>query len=291
MNVDRTYRWEDETRRWLAGQHWLSTVPADHVIAFFRNAFEAAHSPSDAWFGTHPHTVSLVSGGIFLAALHNASEERGAWLLTDHPQAELPGLRLSPVRSTAAGGRPLTWAHVWPLDGLEQVVQDAALWKSVAAASQRILQFPIGRGREDLLQRRGKRRLSEFWIAGPGSSGIYPDDVDEDAVFFEGAVRRVHVNAYERDSNARSCCIAQHGLACAACGMNFERVYGPEGRGFIHVHHLRPLASIGERYQLDPIEDLRPVCPNCHAMIHRRKEPFSIEDVRNMLQRRDIHRG
>ena len=51
--------------------------------------------------------------------------------------------------------------------------------------------------------------------------------------------------------------------------MDFEETYGELGRGFIHVHHLVPISSIGKTYQIDPINDLAPVCPNCHAMLHR----------------------
>jgi predicted HNH restriction endonuclease len=30
--------------------------------------------------------------------------------------------------------------------------------------------------------------------------------------------------------------------------------------------------------------DLRPVCPNCHAVLHHRVPAFSIEEVRTFLQ-------
>ena len=62
--------------------------------------------------------------------------------------------------------------------------------------------------------------------------------------------------------------------------MNFEATYGPAGKGLIHVHHLKTLASIGAEYEIDPVADLRPVCPNCHAMIHHGEPMHSIEDVR-----------
>jgi 5-methylcytosine-specific restriction protein A len=96
----------------------------------------------------------------------------------------------------------------------------------------------------------------------------------------------VTVNAYERSAAARAACIAHHGMNCSVCGMNFEATYGPAGKGLIHVHHLRPLASIGTAYEVDPVADLRPVCPNCHAMIDRGEAMHSIEDVRAMLQQR-----
>ena len=42
-------------------------------------------------------------------------------------------------------------------------------------------------------------------------------------------------------------------------------------------------AVIKENYRLDPINDLIPVCPNCHAMLHRRCPPYTPEELKNML--------
>ncbi len=100
----------------------------------------------------------------------------------------------------------------------------------------------------------------------------------------EGAVRQVLVNAYERDRAARQACIGHFGLPCAVCGLRFEERYGALGAGFIHVHHVVPLSELGPDYKLNPIEDLRPVCPNCHAMLHRQRPPLSIEGLRAALR-------
>ena len=43
------------------------------------------------------------------------------------------------------------------------------------------------------------------------------------------------------------------------------------------------LSAIGMKYQIDPIKDLRPVCPNCHSVIHRDASPLSIEQARALL--------
>src|SRR5215510_687494 len=72
----------------------------------------------------------------------------------------------------------------------------------------------------------------------------------------------------ERDPIARQRCIELYGYRCSVCKFTLEEVYGEIGREFIHVHHLRPLSGIAEEYEIDPVEDLRPVCPNCHAMLH-----------------------
>ncbi len=112
-----------------------------------------------------------------------------------------------------------------------------------------------------------------------------PDEYDEAeaAEYWEGALKSVRVNAYERNGAAREACIRRWGHRCAACDFDFETTYGERGRSFIHVHHLKPISEIREEYQLNPEEDLRPVCPNCHAMLHRFSPVMSIEDLEKLL--------
>ena len=54
------------------------------------------------------------------------------------------------------------------------------------------------------------------------------------------------------------------------------------GKDFIHVHHIIPLNEIKEEYTVDPIKDLVPVCPNCHAMLHRKinEEYININELK-----------
>ena len=112
----------------------------------------------------------------------------------------------------------------------------------------------------------------------------FPDDLTDLQGVIEGAKRQIVVNAYERDPAAKSRCIKRWGCTCVACGFNFGAVYGDLGNGFIHVHHLKPLHTIGEAYVLNPEEDLRPVCPNCHSMLHRNKEVLGIEELQSILR-------
>lgn len=114
---------------------------------------------------------------------------------------------------------------------------------------------------------------------------VFPDELDESRTYSEGAKRRVIVNAYERDERARAACIKFYGTECAVCGFDFGNYYGELGEGFIHVHHLRDLATVGEDYQVDPIKDLRPVCPNCHAMLHRETPAMQIEALKSIISR------
>ncbi len=114
---------------------------------------------------------------------------------------------------------------------------------------------------------------------------ILSEEVSESEKCIEGAVKQVLVNVYERNPLARKKCIEHHGIECSVCNFNFFNWYGELGKDFIHVHHLKALHEIGEEYVVDPIEDLRPVCPNCHAMLHKRKPAYSIEELKTILQK------
>lgn len=113
---------------------------------------------------------------------------------------------------------------------------------------------------------------------------VYPDEVDKRSGYVEGAVKQVLINQYERDPKARKECIAHFGYVCAICGFDFEKIYGTVGRGFIHVHHLKELSSVGENYKTDPIKDLLPVCPNCHAMLHQKVPAYTPQQLRGNLK-------
>lgn len=112
---------------------------------------------------------------------------------------------------------------------------------------------------------------------------LWPGELSENNTYREGSKRQIIVNAYERDPKARKKCIEHHGTSCVICGFSFLAVFGHEAEDFIHVHHLKPLAEIGIEYEVDPVNDLRPVCPNCHAVIHLGGRTRSLEEVKSML--------
>lgn len=128
------------------------------------------------------------------------------------------------------------------------------------------------------------RRLAGLLVV-DGSDEAVPSLPEEVAagLGLEGAAVQILVNRYERDARARSACLAAHGARCNVCELDFEARYGPLGHGFIHVHHLIPLASIGTEYAVDGPRDLVPVCPNCHAMLHREDPPLTPAKLREVI--------
>ena len=121
-------------------------------------------------------------------------------------------------------------------------------------------------------------------------SGL-PEEIEEKEVgaIIEGAKKQVTVNAYERNPQARIACINHYRqkndgrLKCEICGFDFGKVYGDEFIEKIHIHHLVEIASIGSEYEVNPIEDLLPVCPNCHMIAHSKKPAYTPEEIKAMI--------
>ncbi len=109
-------------------------------------------------------------------------------------------------------------------------------------------------------------------------------DIKKQKVYSEGTANQVTQTRYERNPFARAACINYYGYVCSVCKFDFEKNYGEIGKHFIHVHHLVKVASVGKAYEIDPIKDLRPVCPNCHAMLHRQNPPITIENLKSFLK-------
>jgi len=113
---------------------------------------------------------------------------------------------------------------------------------------------------------------------------IYPDEVETNLL--EGSKKQVTVNSYERNPIARKKCLEHFGYNCSVCNINFEKVYGVIGKNFIHVHHLKQISEIQKEYEVNPTKDLIPVCPNCHAMLHKRNPPYSINELKDITKHR-----
>jgi len=133
-------------------------------------------------------------------------------------------------------------------------------------------------------RRRGAVAMNASEPPLPSTSIKYPDEVPTGSSLWEGLTTQILVNKYERNPIARQRCLAYHGYACQACGTDMQTVYGALGKDYIHVHHRVPMAEIGEDYEVDPINDLVPVCPNCHAMLHRGETVLAVEQLRQIIE-------
>lgn len=115
---------------------------------------------------------------------------------------------------------------------------------------------------------------------------VHAEEVPDSDAYTEGATQQRTVNAYERSQEARKACLDYWGTACSVCELDFGQSYGAESARCIHVHHLLPLSVLREQHVVNPVNDLRPVCPNCHTVLHTVEPPISITELRRRLRER-----
>ena len=101
----------------------------------------------------------------------------------------------------------------------------------------------------------------------------------------EGSEYEEVTKKHERNPINRELCLKVKGYICSVCGFKFEDKYGEIGKNFIEVHHSVPVSQMGEDHVVDPIKELFPLCSNCHSMIHRKNPPFTIEELKNIINK------
>ncbi len=117
---------------------------------------------------------------------------------------------------------------------------------------------------------------------------------DENIVIQEGVKKVSQVKKYERSAKLRDYAISYFTkcghISCDCCSFDFENFYGKDlGKGFIEIHHKKPVFKYEDidiqQTLKDAIENLMPVCSNCHRMIHRnRQNPIEISYLTNQIE-------
>jgi 5-methylcytosine-specific restriction protein A len=242
--------------------------------------------PEISYFGARKQAISIVVGGIYLAACIKYGKDKGVWLLIDSELDKIDGVEYSVVKSSKIPESQLYWLHIAEITHLRNILDNNNVWSSYKIASYEILERC--NKSQNAIKDINKRRLDSFYIDSNIGQNLEDIAVAEEVIentYIGGAVKQIIINAYERDIKARNQCLKYYGnYVCQICGFDFEKVYGNLGKGFIHVHHIKPIASIKQEYQINPLRDLIPVCPNCHAMLHRTKEGVSIDEIKKILE-------
>lgn len=122
---------------------------------------------------------------------------------------------------------------------------------------------------------------------------------DENIIIQEGTKKLTQTSVYERSSKLRNYAIeyyANNGqIFCNCCNFNFNDFYGTSiGNGFIEIHHTKPIFKYQdedlERTLIEAINNLIPVCSNCHRMIHRNwKKPLEIQYLIDNIKANGIY--
>jgi hypothetical protein len=277
---------------------WPDLVVRSQVAGYVASSIMAANSVAPAsWsLAVHPHLIRLSVGQVAVLEISGSKASvytlrEGAFSL-ETSRFEHVSWRTYPAikKPTARFIAPLLWLRkLWPeLHGphLElvrvaaaskkrspfQASHSVALVAWLSESHDRELPQPqfasaeqrIELGAESLDERRD-RYLAE---------GLF-----EEILAMEGEEFLVLSRRQTRDAKLRDMKIAaaqkaspDGRLRCEVpgCNFDFEERYGDIGKGFAHVHHLRPLSTASQARETR-LSELVIVCANCHAMIHRGK--------------------
>ncbi|MCL2130796.1 MAG: HNH endonuclease [Treponema sp.] len=111
--------------------------------------------------------------------------------------------------------------------------------------------------------------LLNNWEEHIGKYKLYKNKINN-RIYLDGNPQQKLYTYYERDSKARDKCLQIKGYTCAVCEKKMVDIYGDIGKEYIHVHHIKFLSSIKKEHKIIPENDLEPVCPNCHSMLHKK---------------------
>lgn len=78
-------------------------------------------------------------------------------------------------------------------------------------------------------------------------------------------------------------------IRCDVCGFDFLDYYGEIGRHFIHIHHEHPIYEYDDegivQILIDAVKKVKPVCANCHCMLHRKKTVLLIDELKQIIKK------
>ena len=127
-----------------------------------------------------------------------------------------------------------------------------------------------------------KHNINLYAISLPNApSDQQPDEEEEEKHRLEGRMTEARVMRRQRNQKARQQCLVASGYKCYICGFNFEETYGEIGKGFLEVHHIKPLATYDDEHPI-PLSELCALCSNCHSMVHRKKEVLDVEELKRI---------
>ena len=113
-----------------------------------------------------------------------------------------------------------------------------------------------------------------------------PTFYDDEKKYLEGSAKIQDVKVSVRSREAREACLKHYGCECRICGFDFSFKYGEIGKDFIEVHHIESITkNDGKAYEVDPINDLIPVCSNCHSMLHKNHPPHSPKYIETCINK------
>lgn len=133
-----------------------------------------------------------------------------------------------------------------------------------------------------------KKKIYQKDVQGNMSS-LSSTKLENDYRTTEGLMKENLYFRRQRNRSLRNQCAKRDNYTCQVCGLNFMRVYGDRGDGFIEIHHLKPMSSYEGEHEIK-LDELIALCSNCHSMVHYGGELLDIEELKRRYQENKANR-
>lgn len=116
---------------------------------------------------------------------------------------------------------------------------------------------------------------------------------DENLGISEGRKITKNIVVRERSNELRECAMNHYmsddeHIKCCVCNFDFYDTYGILGKSYIEMHHEKPLFQYQDEnfkvYIRDAILNIKPLCSNCHKIIHRRRnQTLTVQELKSVI--------
>ena len=122
----------------------------------------------------------------------------------------------------------------------------------------------------------------------------------EDEEIKEGKLNIKQTKVKERSKKLREAALAYYTrngtICCSVCGFDFSKAYGDWGDGYIQIHHEKPIYQTTDegfsQYIAEALKSMKPLCANCHCMIHRQKNTtLTLEQLKQIMSKAKTSRN
>ena len=113
----------------------------------------------------------------------------------------------------------------------------------------------------------------------------------QEVMITEGNILYKQSKTFKRSYKLRKCAIKEFSkngkIYCEICSFDYDTKYTKIGKGFIEIHHKKPIAFYDDNFTktlTKALDNLSPVCANCHRMIHRKSPCYDIQEMKLILK-------
>jgi hypothetical protein len=281
-------------RTWISKKPSLKSIEGD-ICDIFKVAINNTMLPEKSWFGfpTSRNSLNIIFGNVYLIGIFGDTIE----IIVDADLENETGFKTRVVKSSISSGNLLYWITS-DLKDIKALTNNEIIWEHYKMASIKVLNsITIKTVRKDWTV--GKVLLSDLDQNKTAKLDlkIYENIFDREVKVSmkdsrTNRIKRLNlankkpiitntiVKTFIRNPDVVAEVLYRANEVCEYCNTKAPFKKDSDGKGFLEVHHIIPLAEKGE----DTVKNAVGLCPNCHRKAHFGKKDFDIEILKKICQ-------